>query len=435
MINMKEVYEQQARLKAVEENILNKLGVSGGTVTGDLQVDRYLKLAAWKEYGEGSINIWANKNGNGTLDIDGAKDINIGDNLVYHAGRKPTTTEIGALPSGIWRISGQDLIVHEKRALVGTPDGILHVGYGNDFSHLKFNTNLIYHEGHKPHWSEIEGAPTSLPPSAHTHDDRYFTESEMNTKLNLKLSNAGGTITGAISTNNIIQFNKGGTGPVVANGTSRSLIYSSTTLGEHLFGGNNSSDSTAISDYLRVGINKLQYTTQGSTYDVFHVGHKPTWAEVDGKPSSFTPSSHTHDDRYYTESEMNTKLTAKVNTSDYALTTISKTLTITNAWQDTGISGTNLATGSYMVQISGMTSATGFWTEVMTGVMSWYSGETNSASADEIILHKAGHSDLSGANHIYLRVLRAHRVPLKLQISATGTLASSVYDFKFRRMI
>lgn len=39
------------------------------------------------------------------------------------------------------------------------------------------------------------------------------------------------------------------------------------------------------------------------------------WGNVTGKPSTYAPSSHTHDDRYYTESEMNTKLNAKANTS------------------------------------------------------------------------------------------------------------------------
>ena len=41
------------------------------------------------------------------------------------------------------------------------------------------------------------------------------------------------------------------------------------------------------------------------------------WDNVGGKPSTFPPSSHTHDDRYYTESEINTKLSSKVdNTED-----------------------------------------------------------------------------------------------------------------------
>lgn len=39
------------------------------------------------------------------------------------------------------------------------------------------------------------------------------------------------------------------------------------------------------------------------------------WSGVTGKPSNFTPSAHTHDDRYYTESEMDTKLNGKVDLS------------------------------------------------------------------------------------------------------------------------
>lgn len=39
------------------------------------------------------------------------------------------------------------------------------------------------------------------------------------------------------------------------------------------------------------------------------------WSRILNKPSTFTPSSHNHDDRYYTESEMNSKLDAKSNTN------------------------------------------------------------------------------------------------------------------------
>lgn len=39
------------------------------------------------------------------------------------------------------------------------------------------------------------------------------------------------------------------------------------------------------------------------------------WSGVTGKPSTFTPSSHTHDDRYYTESEVDSKLSGKSNTT------------------------------------------------------------------------------------------------------------------------
>lgn len=40
-----------------------------------------------------------------------------------------------------------------------------------------------------------------------------------------------------------------------------------------------------------------------------------SWGNVSGKPSTFTPSSHTHDDRYYTETEMDSKLSGKANSS------------------------------------------------------------------------------------------------------------------------
>lgn len=39
------------------------------------------------------------------------------------------------------------------------------------------------------------------------------------------------------------------------------------------------------------------------------------WSGVSGKPSTYTPSSHTHDDRYYTESEVDSKLNGKASSS------------------------------------------------------------------------------------------------------------------------
>lgn len=43
--------------------------------------------------------------------------------------------------------------------------------------------------------------------------------------------------------------------------------------------------------------------------------HSHAWGDVTGKPTTFAPSSHNHDDRYYTESEMDTKLSGKANSS------------------------------------------------------------------------------------------------------------------------
>ena len=40
-----------------------------------------------------------------------------------------------------------------------------------------------------------------------------------------------------------------------------------------------------------------------------------SYADLTNKPSSFTPAAHTHDDRYFTETEITTKLNAKSDTT------------------------------------------------------------------------------------------------------------------------
>lgn len=122
--------------------------------------------------------------------------------------------------------------------------------------------------------------------------------------------------------------------------------------------------------------------------------------------------------------------------SDLPLIEITKTLALTTSWQDTGIKGADLESGSYMIQISGMnSSATSLWNEVFTGVMSWYDNETNSLDTDEILLHKAGHAN--NGRTIYLRTARKIRGQgnLSLQIAASTNFSSSSYTFKFRKMI
>lgn len=47
-------------------------------------------------------------------------------------------------------------------------------------------------------WDKISGKPSTYTPSSHTHDDRYYTETEINTKLAEKLSLTGGTMSGNI---------------------------------------------------------------------------------------------------------------------------------------------------------------------------------------------------------------------------------------------
>ena len=105
--------------------------------------------------------------------------------------------------------------------------------------------NIEYDLSNHTHsWNNITGKPSSFTPSSHTHDDRYYTESEMNSKLSGK------------------------------SDTNHSHSWSSIT-------------------------NRPSTFTPSS--------HSHGWGDITGKPSTYTPSSHTHDERYYTESEINNK--------------------------------------------------------------------------------------------------------------------------------
>lgn len=59
---------------------------------------------------------------------------------------------------------------------------------------------------------------------------------------------------------------------------------------------------------------RVKDTIEGKISNATNADAVP-WSGVTGKPSTFTPSSHTHDDRYYTESEMDSKLSGKANSS------------------------------------------------------------------------------------------------------------------------
>lgn len=118
------------------------------------------------------------------------------------------------------------------------------------------------------------------------------------------------------------------------------------------------------------------------------------------------------------------------------LTTITKSLNVTQAWMDTGITSTNLpANGTYIVQVQvSANDGTGnMWYCYNSGVMSWYRDGTNDTDTDEIILHRSGHAY---GKTIYLRTVMQSSGVLKLQIGASaGIGAAYTYTFKFKRII
>jgi hypothetical protein len=114
---------------------------------------------------------------------------------------------------------------------------------------------------------------------------------------------------------------------------------------------------------------------------------------------------------------------------DQLVTVIDTALVVTADWVNTSVNFAELATGSYMVQVS-----TG--TEYYTGIMSWYSADIDSTVTDEIVLHRA--SAGSETSNLFLKIERTDLLSspnMTLQISSSVARASANYTYKFRRMI
>ena len=117
------------------------------------------------------------------------------------------------------------------------------------------------------------------------------------------------------------------------------------------------------------------------------------------------------------------------------------TMRLTEDWEDTGINGSDLTTGSYLVRIfaNDHDVGGGHYSMTYTGHMSWFGSGTNGSDNLPISLHRAGHS--SGAKSIYLRTTQSpHDVEpraLRLQIRISGSSNSdeSTYKFWFRRLL
>ena len=200
-------------------------------------------------------------------------------------------------------------------------------------------------------WGNVSGKPSAFTPASHTHDDRYYTESEINSKLSGK-ANSSHTHTksqitdfpSSMPASDVYAWAKASSKPSyskaevglskvdntadanksVKYATSAGSASTATTVvnrgaasgdvARHVW----FSDSTV--ETARVSDDNFKYNPNGNLLTTNISGNAATassvtWGNVSGKPSAFTPASHTHDDRYYTESEINSKLSGKANSS------------------------------------------------------------------------------------------------------------------------
>ena len=236
-----------------------------------------------------------------------------------------TVTKTGSGASGTWGISiSGNATTSTKLATARSINGTNFDGSGNITTATWGtartltigNTGKSVNGGGNVSWSLSEiGAAASN----HTHS---------------YLPLSGGTMTGNISyrgskaTYKMIEFIDnssdaygngiaigGGGLTIIGGGESVDVVKSTSTTGgdERLILANDG----AIDIYTNCqnGIDKATHITIDNTGLYSGTAAKANsvpWSGVTGKPSSYTPSSHTHDDRYYTETEINTKLGAKL---------------------------------------------------------------------------------------------------------------------------
>lgn len=155
-------------------------------------------------------------------------------------------------------------------------------------------------------WAKVTPANIGAQPAgsyaatSHTHDDRYYTETEMDTKLNGKANSShthgNGDITSLDAgkiTSGTISIDRLPQGAlerltIVADDTARFKLTSST-----IQKGDTVKVTSSGKMYYVVDETKL---SSEAGYEVYAAGTAASvpWSGVTGKPSSYTPSSHTH---------------------------------------------------------------------------------------------------------------------------------------------
>lgn len=141
-------------------------------------------------------------------------------------------------------------------------------------------------------WNNVTGKPSTYAPSAHNHDDSTITS--------LNASKLFGTIDIARLPHGALERCV-----IVEDDTARfALTTAKIQLGDTV------KVNKTQKMYFVIDDSKLSSEAGYSVYTAGTATSVP-WSGVTGKPSSYPPASHNHDERYYTETEMNSKLAEK----------------------------------------------------------------------------------------------------------------------------
>lgn len=120
---------------------------------------------------------------------------------------------------------------------------------------------------------------------------------------------------------------------------------------------------------------------------------------------------------------------------------IDKSLTVTEAWMDTGIVCDTTTfprgTGTYAVQVCAASMTEDSYYPYYSGIMTIYTSTTNSGGNDEVALHCAGHAVGTDYKRLYIRTQEQAKPNYnKIQIAGSSNLSKAyTITFKFRKLI
>ena len=143
-------------------------------------------------------------------------------------------------------------------------------------------------------------AKGSYASASHTHDDRYYTETEINTKLNGKANSSHSHGNGDITS---LDASKITSGTISIDRLPQGALERLTVVADDTARFKLTSTSVQKGDTVKVtSTGKMYYVVDESNlstedgYEVYAAGTAASvpWSGVTGKPSTYTPSSHTH---------------------------------------------------------------------------------------------------------------------------------------------
>ena len=228
----------------------------------------------------------------------------------------------------------------------GSPATVENVGSMNN---AKFNFGIPKGDPGVTNWDDIQNVPETFPPEAHDHDDRYYTETEVNDALALKSSvvHTHGNIStsGAVSSsvavasgdrlliadssnsNKVARISPSFDGSTTNQALTKKGTFEEFSTPSHNHDGVYSPiDHNHDAEYSAIDHNHdTEYSAIDHTHNYEDLNNLPTlgalaekdtadWEyDIDNIPETFPPSTHNHDDRYYTESEMDGYLQNKAD--------------------------------------------------------------------------------------------------------------------------